>query len=68
MTIHVNSTERVIIAASSAAILLSLIGIAQNSRGVLQLVLGALIVVFSGLTIVFTIRGAHARSSTPPAP
>ena len=68
MTIHLNSTEKVIVATSSAAILLGLIGIAHNVRGGLQIVLSALIVVFSGLTIVLTVRGAYARRSSPRAP
>ena len=66
MTIQVNSTEKAIVAGSIAAILFSLIGIAQGSRGILQLVLGALVALFSSLTIVFTVRAAHARASSLP--
>ena len=60
--------ERVIVGCSGAATVLALILVAERMGSGPFPTLTALVAVFSGLTALLTLRGAHLRRSGPPAP
>jgi hypothetical protein len=67
MTTHLSVIEKVMVAGSGVAVVFSLFSIVVDFHLGIATIASALVVVLSTALIVVTLRGARARSSTPPA-
>ena len=66
MSMHLNGTDKIMIAGSSVAVIFSLVSIVADFRLGVATIASALVVVLSATFLLLIFRGARARASKPP--